>query len=675
MIATGGLQPYVWSVSSGSLPLGLTMSNDGVISGTPTTTGTFNFTVQVVDSQSPTKAGNTQNFSIIINPVLSLSALPLANGLVGSTYSASITASNGVQPYAYTIAAGSLPPCAPTPPCTNGVMTLSTGQQPMGGGPNSGTIATPAGGTLSTAGVFYFTIQATDSLGEVATATYSITVTSRLQGSYSFSFNGFSNNQPVYIVGSFISDGNGNITSGVIDQAGPGSDISANVPLQPSTYSLPMGSNIASITLKAGSKTYGLSVELSTTSDSIFIMTNSSIYGSGVMRKQTTTQLAPSVTSYAFGMFGNDTGGSRYAGAGMFQFSAGTVSAGAEDTNDNGMASGELTITGGSISNPDATTGRGTLSLNVMVNSQPVTYNYAYYTTALLTNQLVAIGTDSNAPQALVTLLPQTGSGAGRNFDNGNLTCQAPTACSVMELNAASSAGPDASIGTVTFDGAGNITRQGIDTLPGFFTDENNAGTASQNSYNGTYNVDPMCGTLTGCGRVTVTLTDLQGNQVPNPPVWYLVTKDQGFVVGTDTAVTSGQFVPQSGGPFTIMSFPGSYLGGSLTPAASSVTNEIDVAVTPPPGGIWLTRYSTNGPGGLQTNQTFNGPYMFDPTYGPAFGRFTVTDSAGQTVLVLYIVGTGSAGATGGKAGLIGINLGQYNGTPDPNPRLSTYGR
>jgi Putative Ig domain len=45
----GGVGPYTWSIISGSLPPGLTMSTSGNITGTPTTQGTFNFTVQVVN--------------------------------------------------------------------------------------------------------------------------------------------------------------------------------------------------------------------------------------------------------------------------------------------------------------------------------------------------------------------------------------------------------------------------------------------------------------------------------------------------------------------------------------------------------------------------------------------------------------------------------------------------
>ena len=48
LAATGGTGPYGWSVSAGALPDGLTLSNAGLLSGTPTSAGTFNFTPPVV---------------------------------------------------------------------------------------------------------------------------------------------------------------------------------------------------------------------------------------------------------------------------------------------------------------------------------------------------------------------------------------------------------------------------------------------------------------------------------------------------------------------------------------------------------------------------------------------------------------------------------------------------
>ena len=64
--ASGGTGPYSFSVTSGSLPSGLSLSNSGVISGTPDTPGTSNFGVTATDSNSDT--GN-RNYSIQINDV------------------------------------------------------------------------------------------------------------------------------------------------------------------------------------------------------------------------------------------------------------------------------------------------------------------------------------------------------------------------------------------------------------------------------------------------------------------------------------------------------------------------------------------------------------------------------------------------------------------------------
>jgi hypothetical protein len=54
LLAVGGQTPYTWSLPTGStLPPGLSLSASGMISGTPTMTGMFNFNVQVTDSSTP----------------------------------------------------------------------------------------------------------------------------------------------------------------------------------------------------------------------------------------------------------------------------------------------------------------------------------------------------------------------------------------------------------------------------------------------------------------------------------------------------------------------------------------------------------------------------------------------------------------------------------------------
>ncbi|QXE90901.1 protease pro-enzyme activation domain-containing protein [Geomonas subterranea] len=52
--ASGGSAPYTWSLATGSLAGGMTLSSGGVLSGTPTTTGVFGFTVQLSDTMGTT---------------------------------------------------------------------------------------------------------------------------------------------------------------------------------------------------------------------------------------------------------------------------------------------------------------------------------------------------------------------------------------------------------------------------------------------------------------------------------------------------------------------------------------------------------------------------------------------------------------------------------------------
>jgi hypothetical protein len=51
---SGGTTPYSWQIVSGALPAGLTLGSDGIVSGTPTVNGTFNYTVRVTDAVSAT---------------------------------------------------------------------------------------------------------------------------------------------------------------------------------------------------------------------------------------------------------------------------------------------------------------------------------------------------------------------------------------------------------------------------------------------------------------------------------------------------------------------------------------------------------------------------------------------------------------------------------------------
>jgi len=66
MVASGGTSPYTWSLSSGSLPAGLSLSSAGQITGTPTTAASSSFTVKVTDSASNTA---TKSLSITVSVI------------------------------------------------------------------------------------------------------------------------------------------------------------------------------------------------------------------------------------------------------------------------------------------------------------------------------------------------------------------------------------------------------------------------------------------------------------------------------------------------------------------------------------------------------------------------------------------------------------------------------
>jgi len=709
LVASGGLQPYTWSISSGGLPPGLTVSSDGIISGSPSAnasqyptnacmqTGssfpiTCNFAVQVVDSQEPTHAIDTMGLSITVNQDLSLPTISLTSATVGVAYSATIMAANGVPPYTYGVASGSLP---------DG-LTLTTAMS-MNGMANAATIS----GTPTTAGVFSFTIQATDSAtpgAERVTASFTLTVVGILNGPYAITFNGFDTSQPAgsqafYLVGSFTPSGDMNGTgtiSGMIDQTGSSPAPSAGTAIT-GTYTIPLMSNFGTISFTRADNgaAYNFNVALSgTNADSKLILADPQSWGSGLLKKQAATTIQGGA-NYTFGSFGTDAAGNRFAGAGAFALGPTlAVTGGAEDANDNGTLSGEQFITAGMFTTPDPNTGRGTAMLVVGSN----TSTYTYYTAS--SSELIAVETDSGGPMTLVDMLEQQSAGV----TGGLVLCKSGSMCQgALELDGIGTSGsskvPEVELGVASFSGCtgapcvGNFMRS--DSLPPYYVDQSVGGTFNPVSYtSGTYSIDANCGPMypTPCGRLTI---DLQGPT--HQPVWYLTTTTQAFIVGGDADVLQGNLqaqAPPTGG-FSLPNLLGSYLGGTITPVLSSITNELDVAGTPPPGGIWSQNYETSGPGGSATGLNLTGPYGFDPTYGAGFGRFAIcapmtteycTGSGAfmfnpddPPIEIIYIAGGAQVGATGGKAGLVGMNVGllQSNGTAtlDPNPRLTTLGR
>lgn len=106
---SGGTAPYSCTVASGSLPGGLAVGAGCSLSGTPTATGTFNFTAHATDSGNPQGSG-TGSFSVVINPprlAFSSNSLPVAT--VSVAYSATIPLTGGSTPYVCKLTSGTLP--------------------------------------------------------------------------------------------------------------------------------------------------------------------------------------------------------------------------------------------------------------------------------------------------------------------------------------------------------------------------------------------------------------------------------------------------------------------------------------------------------------------------------------------------------------------------------------
>lgn len=153
--AIGGSSPYSWATSSGSLPAGLSIASSGLISGTPTESGSFTVNYIVTDAEN---TSTSRSLTLAIEPAdptppptleIVTSSLPSASAY--TPYATTLVADGGTPAYTWSLVSSNL----------TGV-SVSSG----------GTLSAPA----SPAGQYTVSVRVTDAAAATADATLTLSV-------------------------------------------------------------------------------------------------------------------------------------------------------------------------------------------------------------------------------------------------------------------------------------------------------------------------------------------------------------------------------------------------------------------------------------------------------------------------------------------------------------------
>ena len=373
--------------------------------------------------------------------------------------------------------------------------------------------------------------------------------------------------------------------------------------------------------------------------------------GAGQIKKQTPADFQVSSVNgnWALGYMGVDPSGKRYAGAGsyatnpitMLDIDCGTSTWNLPlgncpgDSDDNGTAASQE-FKGTYSGFIDANTGRGNFAkITYFRGSTPLyTVINTYYIVSH--NEFVLVSTNqvkSTNPFPLVLWSVRRQIHSATGFDNTVLSGTSVAAASALDTNGAA----DVTAGLLVGAGVSGHTCPSADPLS-FQFDQNQGGVSQSGMSAGTYCINGTTGriTLSGFAPKTGLTTG----------VMYAIAANQGFVVGTDSAVTSAYVEQQSGAPFNTSSIAGTYVGGTLAPVLPVITDAVTWLSSDGNGAIIGTSDTSGQSGNGQQNMTYT--YVVNSAGGVVFD--------GESPAVGYVISPG-------KVVLFP--------TTDPNPALT----
>ena len=613
--SSGGAPPLTWQVSSGKLPNGLSLTphpGDDTqidIQGVATTSGFYDLTLELTDSS---KTSGMQAYTMEVDPTpLSVVVPTFPSGSQGIPYvPLAFTATGGVPPYTWSLAAGSnFPPG----------MTLSSNGV-LGGTP-----------TQSNFDAYSFTLSVTDSQTPIKAIGFkgmSLLInnpdTSCSTGAegglssaapYAFLLRGFDAGGPVAIAGNFTVDGAGQITGGTEDIIRR-SGVQTSLSIQPSgsTYTLGLDNRGCITLLNSAGTTTTFRYAAALQDQGIFTggsliefddSTGSGTRASGMIQLQDPTAFSKDAIAgmHAFAVGGFDAVGGRFAMAGSLNASGGTLSSVAADTDDAGALGVQLI--GGSGTYNVTSSGRGTLSFTVGGSS----FDFAIYPVS----SAEALWISTNPIDGTHPLASGQSRGTFGPFGQQGLMGN-----HIFYMNGLSSNAPDATIGALNFDG--NTSFKGT-----LF--ENNGGVVTSSSVSGTYGVDP------NTGRTMFT-----GNFGNHPLLIYMARVNSGatgLVLGADAAAGSGLMLLQTPNvpTFGTSSVFGNYV--MVTDENLDAFTQNFVALVHAPGiGSFDGFEDSSAPfsNGLNSNLILQGSDSFKTSGTGSFGGNTSAVTNGKTV-------------------------------------------